>query len=48
MLIVEVGFQCQFGAAVHAFEAAGMEEGKVFEGANPVHLVNDLVTPQTG
>lgn len=31
-----------------ALEAARVEEGKVFEGPHPIHLIHDLIAPQTG
>lgn len=48
MLIVEVGLEGEFGAAVAALEAARVEERKVFEGPHPIHLIHDFAASQTG
>lgn len=46
MLIVVVGFQRQFGAARHTFEAARMEKCEIFEWTDPIDLINDFVASQ--
>uniref|UniRef100_A0A6B0UTI5 Putative secreted protein n=1 Tax=Ixodes ricinus TaxID=34613 RepID=A0A6B0UTI5_IXORI len=48
LLVVEVGFEGQLGAAQEALEAALVVEGEVFERAHLVDLVHRLATPQAG
>ena len=48
MLIVVIGFECEFGPAHSTLEAPAMKECKVLEGPHSVHLVNRLITPETG
>lgn len=48
MLIVEIGLQCKFGATALALEASRMKEGKIFERANTIHLIDDIFATQTG
>lgn len=47
MLVVVVGLQGQLGAANRALEATRVKEREILQGADPVHLVDGLSTPQT-
>ena len=45
-LVVVVGLEGQLGAALHAAETAGVEEGVVLEGPDLVGGVDRLAAPQ--
>lgn len=42
LLVVEVGFEGEFGATDLASEASAMKEGEVFEGTDFVHRIHRL------
>lgn len=46
MLIIEIRLERELGAAVHAFEATGMEECEILERPHTIHLIDGLAAPQ--
>lgn len=48
MLIVEIRFQSQLGAAHETLEATAMEKCKILERPYPIHLVHRLCASETG
>lgn len=45
VLVVEVAFERELRAARFALEAAGVEERKVLQRTDSIHLINDLFAP---
>jgi len=46
VLIIEIRFERQLGAAVYAFEATGMKECEILERPHTIHLIDGLAAAQ--
>lgn len=48
VLVVVIGFQCEFRAAYGTFETATMEKCEIFQWTNTIDLIDGFVATETG